>query len=429
LPFHGIISRGLLDATVELGAHGARQWNYVGPLLEDVLNCLTEMRQTPADASSKHAIHGVIRQARTHMDVLRAERVGIPPDDSAILSWVNACCELGVLTYAQSFAAAARFVRSHLEGRARRRWSELAKFATGTTVGANAPDQCELWSVREGHTSSVWRTETRASGLGQPVVFGLNVARDRDAARELVRTTHEMRRLHALEPTSVLGVLAEEIEEIVTAGGIVSLPVIAVPWIEQARELQMLYDAPQGSGRFVVVERFEPLDAKDPAGRQHARGRVSTSDETEALWRALLALRLKLTRFNDDGTATTPFFEINEGDLVWVNGHIVAIAVSEPKPALPLGLWVLELMLTSAGDPQRQGMRIFWNRPRSAIAVLSGGLGAGSADHPSMEYCLQAALEVSSEQAGHIDCSEDPRFQRMLIDAQQALKATRLRVQ
>jgi hypothetical protein len=393
----------------------------VAPLLEDVLNRLSANDNSKSTLNPSRVVQSLVRESRRHLDLFRGQQANDLPDEK-ISKWVEACLDRRVITYAQSFSAVREFIRQHIEGRAKRTWRELAQLTTGEDSGSILPDQCELWSVREGHTSSVWRVELRSRAHRTAAVLGLNVARDQDSAKELLSTSQEMRRLHSLDPATVLGVLAEETVEIRSAGGQIRLPVVAVPWIERARELQVVRDTEARSGRFIAVDEFVPRHNGDPAGRQRASGQLLSPGFSEALWRDQLSCRVRLTRFDDDLTATTPFFEINEGDLVLDANVIKAISVSERSPTLPLGLWVLDLLCSSASDPDWYSLRIFWNRPSSAIEVLSSTLGAAGPRVPSVEVCLIAARQAGDRQCDHLWYSGDSQFPEVLRNSRAALR-------
>jgi hypothetical protein len=406
----------MLGEMISLGPRGVATWQYIAPLVEAVLNRPAEARG-PRQGGRRAAIAA----ARRALERLQ----GAGPsflDEAQINAWLDAAEAHAVLSYAQSFAAARVFVEAHLDGSAARSWEELAALATGGAVTGGPPVvSMDFWSVREGHTSSVWRVALRCAG-GAEVVLCLNVARDRESGRELVWTAQEMRRLHAIAPGSVLGVLACETLVGQTAGGPAPIPVVAVPWLEGAQELQVVRDPPRDSGLFLIVDRFEARGSASP-GRQFPLGQILDPDASEALFREQLALRVKLTRFEDDGAASTPFFEMNEGDLVWRDGLVTAIAVSEPEPALPLGLWALRLLLTSTHDGAGGATRIFWNRPESAIEVIDRAL-TGRADRPFPRRYLAAALAVSDRQCeGLRGASPDPAFARYLARARAAARA------
>jgi hypothetical protein len=407
MPFHGIISRGLLQEAVSIGPRGVAQWNVVAPFLEQALNILA----AKSGQERPNKMRAAMTEGRRALEAIVGRT--LPIEERQLVRWLEAARQRAVLSFAQSFQCARAFVERLVTGEATRGWEDLANLVG---AGVAAPHRVELWSVREGHTSSVWRVELRGDGWSEPAIFGINVARDRDGGRELLATTREQRRLHAINREGVLGVLGEELIAVPTAAGEATVPVVAVPWVEQARELQVV-DAPREvTGRFLIVERFEPrgtLEAYRP------RGHLLDAAQSERLWREQLHLRLRLTRFDDDRSATTPFFEINEGDLVWCHGAVKAIGLSEPEPALPWGAWLIRLLLSSTHDGAGGSHRIYWNRPSAAIAIVKEALARGSG--PPWAQVVEAARRVGDPLGVPFGMASDGRFGEALRRAKDAL--------
>jgi hypothetical protein len=360
-PYHGIISRGLMEAMTPLGAAGPQQWGFVAPLLEQLLNA----REPTAPGA---LLAGLARCWSIPPEHL--------PSSAAIGEWLEVARRCGVLSYAES---------GELARRAALCWLEAHELAPRL-------EELELWSVKEGHTSSVWRVTATARDRAEPIVFGLNVARDTASGMELKETSTLLSDWHAVLPGRVLGV--ERVLALPLGGSREPAVVTVVPWVEEAFELSVLPQGSAGSGRFFAVEAFGNPQGWSTGGTQRARVRPFSLAQSDALWRQYVSCRARLTRFDGERRALCPGFELNDGDWIWSPGGPLVVAASQPRAPSSPGEWLLSLLLPSAADARARGRRVYWNRPEAAYALLESIWAPHGAEWPALEACASAAGQI-----------------------------------
>lgn len=253
IPFHGIISRGLL-ARLQQAPEPLDPWDELGHLLHD---------ETAVSSSE-------------------------------LDRWRRTAADCGVLSFAQSAVC----IRNYIER------------------CAPARTRCELWNVKEGHTSSVWRVR-----LGDETTreeFAVNLARDRPAGEELERTSETMRRIAEFWPAANLAKVFEitSVRPTATAEPVV---ITRNEWIPDSHEIHRLPGSGTEPGPLVLVERFLTEDSA-PSRIRRLVGRRLKSAECEQVEEDL---REFLAR-------TAPLavqVDMNEGDLVWNGQRAIVIAI------------------------------------------------------------------------------------------------------
>jgi hypothetical protein len=225
-PFHGILSRGLLERAGRAGAGN--------PL--------------PPWGDNAHLLDAGSRAEATD-------------DERAAEPWRRAAADCGVLTFAQS-ATCARALAERVAGE----------------IGLPPDAGIALWSAREGHTSSVWRVR-----LGGAHEFAVNVARDRIAGEELRRTMSVLRRIGDEWPEANIARVLE-IAEVQPSG--VAWPVVVTrnEWIAGGLEIHRLPPLDGLDGALVAVDRFI-ADDDAPAVIRSIRGRRLTEAEVARVTR------------------------------------------------------------------------------------------------------------------------------------------------
>jgi hypothetical protein len=273
-PFHGIVSRGLMD---ELGPDAAADWLRWAPWLDAALGGM-------------------------------AAALALVPAPI-----VDAARRSGWTTFANGAEAAVAFAAAGMK-------PLLEQLAAG--FGPDRVASVELWQVKEGHTSSVWRLTVTPLGDRVPVRAALNVARDTAAGDELLDSAEELERLRASSEVPVARVLG-------TGAAADNAPaILAQEWIDGARELAFLRRRTDGLVRLHAVERFL-TDEDSPARLVGAVGRQLDDDEHEAA--AYAATRVVLDGAVPgpaEGTVALPSFDVDHGDWVWGNGGPALVAVS-----------------------------------------------------------------------------------------------------
>lgn len=269
LPFHGIVSRGLLNW---LRGHGVPHtvWHVHAPGLE------------PGNPQSE------------------------PEHQDAKLLRV-AAAECKVLSFGQSAWCAQRFVELYGPERARE------------------ADWCEFWNIKEGHTSSVWKVSYPNRNQGESC-FALNVARDREAGEELRLTSERMQMIAAA--CSPVGMARVHDIRTITLAGVGETHEVVVArndWIDNAFEIHSRKNRHTGDEELILVERFL-AHAEHPATLASVRGRIFTPGETERIRQGIADF------LNRAGTclAEQPEININEGDAVWDGDAVKIIALSSP---------------------------------------------------------------------------------------------------
>lgn len=182
---------------------------------------------------------------------------------------------------------------------------------------------CAFDFVKEGHTSSVWKTEiTLASGTVE--TYAINVARDAVAGQDLSRSS---RMLDVLAKTATGLTVAEPvlIREMEAATGPVVVTVNR--WIEGAEVHMVSEDAGDRQG---LVEVHDFLTVPGSPGQvSGARCRFLTDAEHGEALRAVSELDAMLS--DDEVIARCggkPDVAVHEGDLVWTGHELAVVALS-----------------------------------------------------------------------------------------------------
>jgi hypothetical protein len=271
--------------------------------------------------------------------------------DEASAVWRDAVMRYHVLSYSQSAQCAKSFLVDHGAG----------------LVGDN-PLHWELWSIKEGHTASVW-CATAMLGRGRaPRRFCLNVARDSVASEELLSTVQTLHALAQRDPEGVVEILATKYVRMHAGVGHWDIPVVATSWVD-GWELHAL-PATSTTARLVAVARFlcsetEPSIITRLAGFDPGSARI---------WERILVHWIRLGDWGAvDGPVVLPVFEINEGDWM-LSGDVVLCAVSVGTRSLDpsLAVWACILLQARGGA---SGAPLYWGDVERATKVLRESQG------------------------------------------------------
>lgn len=252
-PFHGIISRGLLN-------HGCSIWN-------------------------------------THSHLLEYGN-----DDLQTEEWITLkqnAIECGVLSFVESTLAAKTYIE---------RFSK--KQSTDT-------DLCELWNIKEGHTSSVWKVT-----VANEESFVLNVARDKVACEELKTLSTHLKKITDEGDTSNLAKVYD-IVEIEDERLPIKVIVTKNEWIYDSFEIHSRINLKTNQEELLLVERFI-TDVQKPAEITSILGRVFSATETQKI-------KKEISNFLTQATTClshTPEININDGDVVWNGDKAIVIAIN-----------------------------------------------------------------------------------------------------
>lgn len=253
IPFHGIISRGLLGR-VQQTPEPLAPWEEYSHLLHD-----------EAAVNSKE-----------------------------LDRWRRTAAECSVLSFAQSAACVRIYVERYVTTSAR----------------------CEVWNVKEGHTSSVWRVRLGNGTTWQE--FAVNVARDRAAGEELERTSETMRRIAESWPEANLAKVFE-VTSVQLAAAAEPVVITRNEWIRDSHEIHRLPGSGTEPGPLVLVERFVTEDSAPSRIRRLVGRRLDPAEceQVEGDLREFLALTAQYAVQVD----------LNDGDLVWNGQRAFVIAI------------------------------------------------------------------------------------------------------
>lgn len=264
IPFHGIISRGLLTKLTEEDLH-TEFWSKYAHLIDD-------------DRDSRN------------------------PDLKRLKTYAQECA---VLSFRDSAICAQEYIERYI-----------------LKISKENNYICELWNIKEGHTSSVWLATIKNGRNIQEDKFIVNVARDKAASIELQDTAKKMLAIAECQPEINMAKVYD-IERVNLIYSCESIDVIVTrnEWIANAYEIHFLSKTETQTEQYVLVERF--LTSLDrPSQIISIRGRKFTEGETNQI-KDDIAFFLA----NADRVVPTDI-NINEGDVVWTGEKAVIVAIS-----------------------------------------------------------------------------------------------------
>lgn len=208
----------------------------------------------------------------------------------------------GVLTFGQSSYCAERYVAHFL-------------------AEENLRDaQVELWNIKEGHTSSVWKVSL--SCRGKDIVFIVNVARDQAAGLELKETSERLK----IIGDQFSDINLARVYDIFTLHD-TSLPCEVVitrnEWIDDSYEIHSRINKETGDEQLMIVERFL-TDIDNPAQITSVYGRLFNQPEVKEI-------RDQVDNFLGKASSclpSKPQLNLREGDVVWNGKFAVVVAIT-----------------------------------------------------------------------------------------------------
>ena len=263
-PFHGIISRGLLRLLGDRDDGTALWRNHAQHLLDED--------------------DGGDRRAAALTAAARQQRV---------------------LSFGQSALAARTYIERYCDA-----------------TPDDGASTCELWNIKEGHTSSVWQIRIEPASGAEPHVFVVNVARDSTAGDELEAASKKLQQIYAAAPganmarvaditTVRLDYFGESIDVLVTRNELVA----------DAYEIHSARDRETGAKTLVLVERF--LTSHDqPAMISAIRGRRLTPHDCRQIATDIETFLRDAARHHIDVSV-----DINDGDVVWNGRRATIVAI------------------------------------------------------------------------------------------------------
>jgi hypothetical protein len=211
----------------------------------------------------------------------------------------------------------------------------------------------QLWQIKEGHTTSVWRASALAGDARQALC--INVARDRSASLELQCCAELLMRWRKRDSVHIAPLHRIDCIEVREGLRGFGLTATAGAWIE-GRELHV--EQEHARLQIIEVDRFVCDGRCRPqlmAGR-----RLSTDDTRDLLqqWRRLVIRHAAACP--GQPTVLAPRFDFEDGDLVRAGRRLIAIACGADRLAVPAAAWSTFVRVVDPLDAYRflHGMRV-----------------------------------------------------------------------
>lgn len=267
IPFHGIISRGLLNKLKENNVPN-EVWLNKAHLLERDLNSDSNVQ------------------------------------DLLMLKEYAADCK--VLSFSQSSACAKLYMENYFD-------SLQAKNIT----------QCDIWNIKEGHTSSVWKVSFFDSSSKENH-FIINVARDYEAGIELKTTSEKMKAIAEHYPHLNMARVYDIRKILLNYNDNPYEVVVTInQWIEDSYEIHVVKDKLNGKEQYLLVERFLTKEGS-PAHISSIYGRRFTEEESAKIKDDRDIFLTNASKW----LSYIPNLNINDGDVVWDGKNAIVVAVS-----------------------------------------------------------------------------------------------------
>lgn len=220
MPFHGIMSRGMLNLFLENDLDASLWYKYA------------------------HLLDEQITTQNEEFDQLRLYKK-----------------KCGLLSYSQSALCAGKYLEQYC----------LKNAYTDPLI--------DLVNIKEGHTSSVWKVDIAAGNIKE--TFVLNVARDKEAGTELKESSEKLHTIGTFFPdlpvAKVQDIYALHLPEL-PAGVIITRN----QWIPNALEIHCRKNQVSGSEELLIVDRFL-TDPVNPSRITSILGRLCTPSETQSI--------------------------------------------------------------------------------------------------------------------------------------------------
>jgi hypothetical protein len=262
MPFHGIISQGLLSE-IESKKTNPDMWYRYAPFIEQRSNEI----------------------------------------DSGMTEFNSLVKKCKVLTFGQSAWAAQKYFKEK---------------CLKDTI--NEDSDIEIWKIKEGHISSVWKITV--NNTTEKEDFVLNVARDLESSKELKETSEKLKAISNSYPdinmAKVFDIACVK-DELLPF----EVTVTRNEWIDNSFEIHKRKNRETDSEELLLVERFL-TDDKDPSRITSLVGRIFTTEESEKITKDIDEFLTKAMTCLPE----MPELTINEGDVVWDGEKAIVIAIN-----------------------------------------------------------------------------------------------------
>ncbi len=269
MPFHGIISRGLLNKLIDSNVSNEVWYNNAVSLERENLN---------SDLNS---------------------------EDLLLLCKYAAECK--TLTFGQSAICVKLYMVNYFD-----------KLLTEEIA------DCEIWNIKEGHTSSVWNVSFVDSS-SKEIQFIINVARDYEAGIELKETSEIMQSISNQCPNVNMAEVYD-IRKILLNNCDKPYKVVVTrnEFIENSYEIHEVSNNQNGMNEYLLVERFLTKE-NNPAQIFSIYGRRFSEDEQNKIKNNIDLFITSASKC----ISHIPTINVNEGDVVWDGERAIVVAVSK----------------------------------------------------------------------------------------------------
>jgi hypothetical protein len=178
----------------------------------------------------------------------------------------------------------------------------------------------ELWNIKEGHTSTVWKVTVKTPEFED--IFVVNVSRDLEAGVELKETSEKLMIIAGMYPDLNL---AKVLDIYSLSENFLPSEVIITKneWVDNSFEVHSRRNLRSKHEELIMVEQFL-THRNDPAFITSVIGRVFSQYESEKIFS-------QINHFLKMGAACLPGglrVDINHGDVVWNGERAIVIAIS-----------------------------------------------------------------------------------------------------
>lgn len=260
-----------------------------------------------------------------------------------------------------------------------RRARAVASVASVTEIS-----RLELWWIKEGSATIVFKVGVGLAGGRPDVSFILNVAKDATGAAAEVREVHaDFAAFFAMDPALVMEPLGQADVTVASWRGPTVLPVLAAEWFE-GHELHVYEDGPQ-----LHVWQDQHM------GREHPLP-TAVSD---SIWRETVRMRARLTRRGPAGLLPVAT-QVNAGDYIFGRRGAEAWDVlliwarRAPADVTPADFIVASALFAGVNIfGAEPGPTVWWDQPEPALAALREGLTGAGLRADEVATVFRAALD------------------------------------
>jgi hypothetical protein len=262
MPFHGIISKGIISEIVSEKMN-SEMWHRYAPFIEQ-----------------------------------KSDKI-----DSGMFEFNSLINKYKILSFGQSAWAAQKYLKE-----------KCLKDAINEDL------DIEIWNIKEGHTSSVWKITV--NNTTEKEDFVLNIARDLESSKELKETSEKLRAI--IKSFSDINI-AKVIDIACVKDELLPFEVTVTrnEWIDNSFEIHKRTNRETKKEELLLVERFL-TDDKKPSRITSVVGRIFSNKEADKIKKDIDEFLTKAMTCLPE----MPELTINEGDVVWDGEKAVIVAIS-----------------------------------------------------------------------------------------------------